>query len=152
MTAEDFLKSEQELALNVFNEDHQIMPQFVILHSTNKIEHYVVGQGFQDGKQKEAYYALMKKISRQPNVIACVLLMETWCSVSDISTMTVRPSEDPTRQTAIMIVLFTKTEEKGTLYLEKDGELELFEDGEQGKFHTFGNPFSPLNLKNKNFN
>ncbi len=154
MTPEEFLKSEQELALNVFNEDHEIMPQFVILHSTNKIEHYFVGLGFQDRKQKEAFYALMKNFCKQPNVFACVQIMETWCSMGNGRLPTnFRPSLDPNRQTAIMIILYTKTEEKGIMYLEKNGKLELFEEGEQGKFHsTFGNPFSPLNLKNGNFN
>ena len=153
MTPQEFLKSEQELALKVFNEDHQILPQFTILRTTDKIEQYVIAEGFQDGKQKEKYYALMKKVCRQPNVVCCVQIMEVWCSMSNTSAITVRPSEDPNRLSAVMIVLYTKTEEKGITYLEKDGKLELFEDGEQGKFHsTFGNPFSPLNLKNKNFN
>ena len=83
MTAEDFLKSEQELALNVFNEDHQIMPQFATMLSTDKIEHYFVGLGFQDRKQKEAFCALMKNFCKQPNVITCVQIMETWCSMGN---------------------------------------------------------------------
>jgi hypothetical protein len=153
MTPEEFFKSEQELALKVFNEDHEILPQFAILRSTGKVEQYVIVEGFGDGKQKEKYYALMKKYCRQPNVIACIQIMETWCSIGESRIPTVRPSEDPNRLSAIMIVLYTKTDEKEIMYLEKNGKLELFDIGEQGKFHsTQGNPFSPLDLKNRNFN
>jgi hypothetical protein len=152
MTPQEFLKTEQELIVENFNENHIIMPQFVILRSTDKIERYIVKDGIQSDKQRDAFYDFMKKTCKQPNIIAAIQIMETWCSMSDSPTMAVRPSEDPDRKSSVIIVYYSKTEEKMFLYLEKDGKLELFENGE-GKFQSkFGNPFKSINLKDKNFN
>ncbi len=152
MTPQEFLKTEQALVVEIFNENHIIMPQFVILRSTDKVERYVVEAGIHSDKQRDAFYYFMKKTCKQPNIIAAIQIMETWFSMSDSSTMAVRPSESPDRKSSVIVVYYSKTEEKMFLYLEKDGKLELFENGE-GEFQSsFGNPFTPLNLKNINFN
>ena len=153
MTPEEFLKFEQDMVLKIFNEDHMILPQFAILRTTNKVEQYVIAEGFQDGNQKERYYAVMKNMCKQPNVIAAVQIMEAWCSITNSPTKAIKPSEDPNRLSVVTVVLFTKTEVKGITYLDKDGKLEMFEDGTKGEFHsTHGNPFNLINLKNKKYN
>ena len=53
MTTKEFLEFEKDLVLKIFNRDHMILPQFAILRSTDKIEQFVIAEGFQDGKQKE---------------------------------------------------------------------------------------------------
>ena len=156
MTPEEFLKFEQDMAIKIFNQDHMIIPQFAVLRSTGSIQQFVIAEGFSNNTQKEKYYALMKKVcQQQKNVIACVQIMEAWCSIGSSPTSTIRPSLDPNRLSVVTLTLFTKTDVKGITYLDKDGKLKMFEDGTKGKFQsTHGNPFNIINInpKDKKYN
>jgi hypothetical protein len=148
MTPEEFIKQEQEIIIEYFEKYHEVEPQFIILRSTGKIERYLFVNGIQDDRQKALFYASMKKICKQKNVIACVQVMESWTSKSESG---VRPTLDPDRQSSIIILLYTKTEEKMSLYFENNGKLELVEDNMIFD-SQFGNPFNLINIKNKNYN
>jgi hypothetical protein len=154
MTKEEFIKTEQDFIIKVFDTEHEILPQFTILRSTGKIEKFVAFNDFPNRTAKDIFHAQMKKICKQPNVVACIKTVEVWLSCSESSAMNVRPSLDPNRKSAVVFTYFTKNEIETIIFLDNNGKLELSENFKDGDFKWlhYGNPFDLINLKNTKYN